>query len=187
MALRTILTAEAPVLRQKAKKVKKFDAAIVKLMDDLLETMHAANGVGLAAPQVGVSLRVFVVEIPADRDDPHSGERVVLCNPEIVKMAGEQIGDEGCLSIPGYVGVVRRAMSVTVKGLNRKGKAVRVKATVLLARALQHEIDHLEGILFTDRLEKPEDLFRITPDGERVPVFPKEGMKIEKVKEPMFA
>jgi peptide deformylase len=187
MAIRTILTAEQPVLRRKAKKVKKVDAAIVKLIDDMLETTRAANGVGLAAPQVGVGLRVMVIEIPEERQDPHSGERVVLCNPEIVKAEGEQIGDEGCLSIPGYVGIIRRAEKVTVKGLNRKGKEIRVQGEGLLARALQHEIDHLDGVLFTDRLEGPEDLYRITEDHERVPVFPTADAKPEKIEEPVLA
>ena len=175
------------MLRIKAKKIKKFDPAIAKLLDDLLETLHAANGIGLAAPQIGISLRALVIEIPEEKDDPHSGERVVLCNPELIKAEGEQIGEEGCLSIPGYVGIVRRALKVTVKGLNRKGKEIRVKGEGLFARALQHEIDHLDGVLFTDRLEKPEDLFRINEDHERVPVFPRAGVKPEKMKEPMMA
>jgi peptide deformylase len=100
----------------------------------------------------------------------YSGEQIALVNPEIVKAEGEQIGEEGCLSIPGYVGVVRRAQKVVVKGLNRKGKEVKLTGEDLLARAFQHEIDHLDGILFTDRLEKPEDLYRVTEEG-RVPAF----------------
>ena len=171
MAIREILTAEHPVLHQKAKKIKRVDGSIEKLIDDMLESMRAAHGLGLAAPQIGVGLRVIVIEMQEDKDDPHSGERVILVNPEILKSEGEQIGEEGCLSIPGFVGVVRRAMKVTVKGLNRKGKEVRVKGEGLLARALQHEVDHVDGILFTDRLEKPEDLMRVDANGERVPVF----------------
>ncbi len=171
MAVRDILTSEYPVLRQKAKKLKKVDASTQKLIDDMLETMRAANGLGLAAPQIGVSLRVLTIEVPEDKQDPHSGEQVILVNPEIVKAEGEQFGEEGCLSIPGYVGMVRRAMRVSVKGLNRKGKEVKVNGEGLLARALQHEIDHLDGILFTDRLEKPEDLYRLNDENERVPVF----------------
>lgn len=180
MAIREILASERPVLRQKAKKVKRVDATTQKLIEDMLESMHAAHGLGLAAPQIGVGLRVLVIEIPEDKEDPHprkerggsaSGEQVILINPEIVKAEGEQFGEEGCLSIPGYVGMVRRALKVSVKGLNRKGKEVRVKGEGLLARALQHEIDHLDGVLFTDRLEKPEDLYRITETHERVPVF----------------
>ncbi len=171
MAVREILTSKYPVLRQKAKKLKKVDASTQKLIDDMLETMRAANGLGLAAPQIGVSLRVLTIEVPEDKEDPHSGEQVILVNPEIVKAEGEQFGEEGCLSIPGYVGMVRRAMRVSVKGFNRKGKEVKVNGEGLLARALQHEIDHLDGILFTDRLEKPEDLYRLNDENERVPVF----------------
>jgi peptide deformylase len=171
MAVRQILTAEHPVLHQKAKKVKRVDAAIQKLIEDMLESMRAAHGLGLAAPQIGIGLRVFVIEMPEDEEDPHTGEKVILVNPEIIEAEGEQIGEEGCLSIPGYVGMVRRAMKVSVKGLNRKGKEVRVKGEGLLARALLHEMDHLDGILYTDRLEKPEDLYRVGEKGDRVPVF----------------
>jgi peptide deformylase len=171
MAVREVLTSEYAVLRQKAKKVRRVDASTHKLIDDMFESMHAANGLGLAAPQIGVSLRILVVELPKDEEAPDGGEPIALINPEIVKAAGEQYGEEGCLSIPGYVGMVRRSMDVTVKGLNRKGKEVRVKGKGLLARALQHEIDHLDGILYTDRLEKPEDLYRITETHERVPAF----------------
>lgn len=171
MAIRSILTAEHPVLHQKAKKIKRVDASTQKLVDDMLESMRAVHGLGLAAPQIGIGLRVFVIEMPEGKDEPNSGEQVILINPEIVKAEGEQVGEEGCLSIPGYVGVVRRALKVSVKGLNRKGKEVRVKGEGLLARAMQHEIDHLDGILYTDRLEKPEDLMRVDENGERVPVF----------------
>ncbi|MBI5653587.1 MAG: peptide deformylase [Chloroflexi bacterium] len=185
MAVREIYTSEHPVLRQKAKKVKHVDASIHKLIDDMLESMRAARGLGLAAPQIGVSLRVLVIELPEDdetdeaveamprakRQVKYSGDQVVLINPEVLKMEGEQSGEEGCLSIPGYVGVVRRAEKIAIKGLNRKGKEIRINADGLLARALQHEVDHLEGILYTDRIEKPGDLFRLTEDNERVPVF----------------
>ena len=171
MAIRKILTAEHKVLHQKAKKIKQVDSAAQKLIDDLLESMRAAHGLGLAAPQIGIGLRAFVIEMPEGKDEPNSGEQVILINPEILKSEGEQIGEEGCLSIPGYVGIVRRALKVSVKGLNRKGKEVRVKGEGLLARALQHEIDHLDGILYTDRLEKPEELYRVSEEGERVPVF----------------
>ncbi|HEX7592576.1 MAG TPA: peptide deformylase, partial [Anaerolineae bacterium] len=119
MAVRPVLTSEYPVLRQKAKKIKRVDASTEKLIDELFESMHAANGLGLAAPQIGVSLRVLVIELPKDEEDPGSGESIALINPEIVKADGEQFGEEGCLSIPGYVGMVRRAMKVSVKGLNR--------------------------------------------------------------------
>jgi peptide deformylase len=182
--IKEILTSEHPVLRQKAKKVKRVDASIQKLIDDMFDSMHDAHGLGLAAPQIGVSARVFVIETTKDDVDDtieaesrekrrrvkYSGQRIALVNPEIVKAEGEQIGEEGCLSIPGYVGIVRRAEKVIVKGLNRNGKEVKLTGEGLLARAFQHEIDHLDGILFTDRLDKPEDLYRLTEDG-RVPAF----------------
>ena len=183
MAIKEILTSEHPVLRQKAKKIKHVDASTQKLIDDMFDSMHDAHGLGLAANQIGVALRVLVIEMPADDTDDtvealprakrhveYSGEKIALINPEIVKSAGEQFGEEGCLSIPGYVGMVRRAMNVTVKGLNRKGKETKIKGEGLLARALQHEIDHLDGVLFTDRLEKPEHLLKLTKDGH-VPAF----------------
>ena len=171
------------MLRQKTKKIKRVDASINKLIDDMFDSMHEAHGLGLAAPQIGVSARVFVVEMTRDDADdaveaqPHekrrvaySGDQIVLINPEIVKAEGEQFGEEGCLSIPGYVGMVRRALKVTVKGLNRKGKAVKLTGEGLLARAFQHEIDHLDGILFTDRVDNPADLYRVTEEG-LVPAF----------------
>lgn len=174
MAVREILTSEHPSLRQKAKKVKKIDASLQKLIDDMIETMEDAPGQGLAATQIGVGLRVIVVDAkPGDTDDDETEKpvKLQLVNPEVVSKDGEQFGEEGCLSIPGYVGNVRRAMTVTVKGLNRKGREIKIKATHNLARALQHEIDHLDGILYTDLLEKPDDLFRLTSKGDRVPVF----------------
>ena len=183
MAVKEILTSEHPVLRQKAKKIKRVDASTQKLIDDMLDSMREARGLGLAANQIGVALRVLVIEMPADETDDtveamprakrnvkYSGEQYVLINPELAKVEGEQFGEEGCLSIPGYVGLVRRAEKVTVKGLDRKGKAVKITGEGLLARAFQHEIDHLDGILFTDRLEKPEHLLKLTKDG-RVPAF----------------
>jgi peptide deformylase len=174
MAIRTILTSEHPALRQKAKKVKKVDAPLQKLIDDMIETMEEAPGQGLAAPQVGISLRVIVVDARVGEDDDPEEKPIQLqiVNPEIVERSGEQVGEEGCLSIPGYVGTVKRAMHVTVKGMNRKGRDVKIKASHNLARVLQHEIDHLDGILYTDRLEKSSDLFRVNDKGERIPVFP---------------
>ena len=182
------------MLRKKAKKVKRVDASIQELIDDMFDSMHEAHGLGLAAPQIGVGARVFVVEMTKDDADdaveaqPHekrrvtySGEQIVLINPEIVKAEGEQFGEEGCLSIPGYVGMVRRALKVTVKGLNRKGKAVKLTREGLLARAFQHEIDHLDGILFTDRVDKPEDLYRVTEEG-LVPAFQGDGTHTAKKK-----
>ena len=161
MAIRTIYTSKDPVLRAKAKKVKKVDASTLKLIDDMIETMQEAPGVGLAAPQIGVSLRVIVVETPEDEDDPQGGTQLQLINPEILKADGDQFGEEGCLSIPGYVGMVKRNMNVTVKAQNRKGKEVKIKATGYLARVLQHEIDHLDGILFIDHISPlKREIFR---------------------------
>ncbi|MBO0780563.1 MAG: peptide deformylase [Ktedonobacteraceae bacterium] len=151
MALRKIITTENPILRQKAKKVHRFDPSLQKLVNDMFETMYASNGVGLAAPQIAQSIRVFV----ADFED----QKVAMFNPEIIKAEGEELGTEGCLSIPGYAGDnIRRAARVVVKGQDARGKPIRVTAEGWFARVLQHEIDHLDGILFLDRLDRPEDL-----------------------------
>jgi peptide deformylase len=176
MAIREILTSEHPILRQKAKKVKKVDASLQKLIDDMIATMEDAPGQGLAAPQIGVALRVIVVDAKPgilEDEEKEAAVQLQLVNPEVVTKSGEQFGEEGCLSIPGYVGNVRRAMNVTVRALNRKGKEVKIKASHNLARVLLHEIDHLDGVLYTDLVEKPEDLFRLNSKGERVPVFEK--------------
>ncbi len=158
MAIHKIITTENPILRQKAKKVHRFDPSIAKLIDDMFETMHAAHGVGLAAPQIAISLRVFVAEF-----EEH---KIAMVNPEIIKAEGEELGTEGCLSIPGYVGDnIRRASSVVVKGQDARGKAIRVRAEGWFARILQHETDHLDGVLFLDRLDRPEDLREVT-EGE---------------------
>lgn len=157
MAIRKIITTENPILRQKAKKVHHFDPSLQKLVNDMFETMHAAHGVGLAAPQIAQSIRVFV----ADYED----QKVAMFNPEIMKAEGEERGPEGCLSIPGYVGEnIRRATKVTVKGQDVRGKAIRVNAEGWFARVLQHEIDHLDGILFIDRLDSPDDLREVRED-----------------------
>lgn len=151
MAIRKIITSENPILRQKAKKVRHFDASMQKLVDDMFETMHAAHGAGLAAPQIALSIRLFVAEFEENK--------IALFNPEIIKAEGEELGTEGCLSIPGYAGDnIRRAAMVVVKGQDVRGKPVRVRAEGWYARILQHEIDHLDGILFLDRLDRPEDL-----------------------------
>ncbi|MGA8016663.1 MAG: peptide deformylase [Candidatus Dormiibacterota bacterium] len=160
-----------PVLRRRAPRVGKVDDSIRRLMDDMMETMIAAPGVGLAAPQVDVSLRVITIKV--------DNQLLHLANPEIVKQDGEQTGYEGCLSVPGMVGEVTRAEKVVCKAVNRHGKQVRIKGSGLLARAIQHEIDHLDGILFTDRLTDPSTLRRIDEltdaevhevEGEVVPV-----------------
>jgi peptide deformylase len=156
-----------PVLREKAKRVKTFDGALRKLAADMLETMHENAGVGLAAPQIGLSMRLLVAEYVPDKEDIESGERgfkVILCNPELVKSSEEmEVMLEGCLSIPGWVGDVPRHVSVTVKGLTPEGKEVRLKADHYFARVLQHEIDHLNGVLFTDRIEDIKTLRKLDP------------------------
>jgi len=142
------------VLRQKAKRVSRLDNSIQRLIDDMVETMQQANGVGLAAPQVGVSLRVIVLQMPEE-------EPMAIINPEIVKHLGEQEVNEGCLSVPGYFGEIKRAASVMVKGRDRQGKAIRIKATGLMAEALEHEIDHLNGTLYIDHVESQDKLHKI--------------------------
>jgi peptide deformylase len=172
VAIRPIRLAGDPVLRQKAKKVRVIDESIQKLIDDMIETMRDAPGVGLAANQVGVALRVIVMEIP-DLDDRASEKRELyaLINPQIVKRSGERQLDEGCLSIPGYKAVVPRSVSVTVKGLDRNGREVRIKAeNNLLAEAIEHEVDHINGILYIDHLSSMDELEKLSEDeGEEAP------------------
>ena len=165
MAIRKIITTENPILRKKAKKVHHFDPSLQKLIDDMFETMHAAQGVGLAAPQIALSIRLFVAEYE-EPEGPH--HKVAVFNPEIVKAEGEERGTEGCLSIPGYVGDnIRRATKILVKGQDVHGRQIRISAEGWFARILQHEIDHLDGILFLDRLDKPEDLREVRPEEEK--------------------
>ena len=160
MAIRPILTADAPVLRERTKKVSTYDASLHRLLDDMLETMRDAPGVGLAANQVGVPLQVAVIEV--------ENRITELVNPQIVKVAGEQIDWEGCLSIPGYVAETGRYAKVTVKARDRNGREFRVKGEELFARALQHEIDHLNGTLYIDHLESLEGLVRVSETHDEV-------------------
>ena len=158
MAVFPILTFPDPVLKQKAKRVRTIDRSIKKLISDMIETLHAEPGrVGLAAPQIGVPLRVIVIGIPEEED-------IVLINPEIVRRKGERLIDEGCLSVPGYFGQIKRAESVTVKGRDQNGKEIRIRAEGLLAQALEHEIDHLNGALYLDHLESLDQLRKIEPE-----------------------
>jgi len=157
MAIREICHIPNSVLRQKAKKVSAIDKSIQCLIDDMVETMRQANGVGLAAPQVGISLRVVVLQMPGE-------EPMAIINPEIVKHTGEREVTEACLSVPGYAGLIKRSISVTVKGRDRRGKVIRVKGTDLMAQALEHEIDHLNGVLYIDRVESQEKLYKVEPE-----------------------
>lgn len=157
MGIVPIRIAGDPVLREKAKRVRKIDASIQRLIDDMIDTMRAAPGVGLAAPQIGVSLRVVVIETPDDGLIP-------LINPEVVKHSGARRLVEGCLSVPGYQAEINRSRQVTVKALDREGKEVRIKAVdSLLAQALEHEIDHINGILYIDYLESADELIPVRP------------------------
>jgi len=159
MAILPLVSIDNPALHKKAKRVNSIDDSIQKLIDDMIETMHQVGGVGLAAPQVGVSLQVAVIEIPGE-------EVITLINPEIVKQSSEYEVTEGCLSIPGYRGEIKRSYRVDVKARNRRGKTIRIKGEDLLAQALQHEIDHLNGIVYADRIESKDKLHEI--DAEEV-------------------
>jgi len=155
MALRQIIFTDNPTLRQKSRRVKKVTPEIEKLAEDMFETMREADGVGLAAVQVAVPWRLIVVEIPDDLDNPDAGTSLALLNPELARLSDEmEEGIEGCLSVPGWVGQVERHVSVTVKGMDLQGKKVRLRADGYLARVLQHEIDHLDGVLFIDRTDE---------------------------------
>ena len=174
MALRKIVTLPEPVLRRKARTITTFDKNLQTLIDDMIETMRQAPGVGLAAPQVNISERLIVVEYAEEQEEEDDGQPekpkklFVLINPEIVKSSAETLmGVEGCLSIPNLVGEVERHAVIQVKGLNRHGKPAKVKAEGWLARIFQHEIDHLNGILFPDRATRvwqPQD--EVEPEQE---------------------
>ncbi|SHJ61320.1 peptide deformylase [Anaerobranca californiensis DSM 14826] len=148
MAVRKVLKDNDPLLRKRSKEVKDINEEIITLLDDMLDTMEDYNGIGLAAPQIGVLKRVIVVKISDE------GEPIELINPKIIKSKGQDRDVEGCLSIPGVYGEVTRAKEVIVEGLDREGKKRKIMGSGLLARALQHEIDHLNGVLFTDKVEK---------------------------------
>ncbi|MFP3948524.1 MAG: peptide deformylase [Gemmatimonadota bacterium] len=154
MAIRDIELLGSEALRLPGEEITAFDEELAALVEDMFETMYHAEGIGLAAPQIGVALRVFVVDIPGEEtEEGGEGFRAALVNPEIAALSEEtEKAPEGCLSIPGLEGVVERPASVVMKGLDPAGEPIRVEATGLVARALQHELDHLDGILFLDRL-----------------------------------
>ena len=174
MAVREIMVVDQPVLRRKAKKINKITTETRKLIEDMIETMRDAPGVGLAAPQVGVSQRLIVVEYAEDdepdrpeTDPPVKKKLYVVVNPEIIWASDEMVeGTEGCLSIPGWVGDVMRHQAVVVKGLNREGHKIKIKAEGWLARIFQHEVDHVDGVLYIDRLISPDSLRRWPPPEE---------------------
>ena len=155
MALREIVKEGDDVLTKKCRKVEKFDSRLEMIIEDMIETLHQANGVGLAAPQVGILRRVVVIEV-----DPEQGV-IELVNPEIIETSGKQVGLEGCLSLPGKWGIASRPLRVTVKAQNRKGEEFTISGEHLLARAFCHEIDHLDGILYNtvaDRMLTPQEI-----------------------------
>ena len=152
MAILNIVTEEDPVLRKKSREVSEITPRIIALLDDMTETLHKAQGAGLAAVQVGVLRRIALVEY-------EEGNTIELINPEIIEVDGEQTGLEGCLSLPGKWGIVTRPETVTVRAMNRKGETVTHTASGLGARAFCHEIEHMDGIIYTDRAER-----MLTPD-----------------------
>lgn len=156
MAVLPIRTVPDKVLRQKAKRVKSIDKSVHKLVSDMQETLRTAKGAGLAANQVGIPLRVIVISIPENKCD-------CIINPEIIKRTGERTVNEGCLSIPGYIGEIKRSEKVRVKGQDAKGKEIRLKAEGILAEVLEHEIDHLNGVLYVDHLESQDKLRKVEP------------------------
>jgi len=157
MTVRPIRYLGDPVLRRPAKKVRRVDDSIRRLIADMTESMIEAQGVGIAAPQIGVGLRVVVIGMPDEEPFP-------LINPEVIKRSGERRLDEGCLSVPGYRGTVTRSEQVTVKALDGQGREIRIKAeNDLLAQALEHEVDHVNGTLYVDRVDSKEDLVKLEP------------------------
>ncbi len=173
MTVRRVVTVFDPdnaVLRQKARRIKRFGPELKALAEDMVETMRQSYGVGLAAPQIGLPIRIFVAEIPEEEGNPQSGKTYVLVNPKIVKSSREQVlGEEGCLSIPGIYGDVWRAEEIVVRAQDVNGKEIRLKVQGFLARVFQHEMDHLDGILFIDRVEDPSTLRQyVEEEGELV-------------------
>ncbi|MQF82899.1 peptide deformylase [SAR202 cluster bacterium AD-802-E10_MRT_200m] len=156
MTVLSLRTVPDPILRKKTRRIREFDSSIDSLIEDMIETMHAENGVGLAANQVGIPLKLCVIGIPEE------DEIRVLINPEIIVRKGERELEEGCLSIPGYRGKVNRSIEVRVRAQDRFGKVIRIKAeNNLLAQALEHEIDHLNGSLYVDRLVSGESIWKL--------------------------
>jgi peptide deformylase len=162
MPLREIVIHDDPLLRKKSRRVRRVGSTVKRLVDDMVETMRAANGIGLAAIQVGVPERVIVVWLPEDEESPDRNKLYAVVNPKLARKSREvEDGIEGCLSVPGWVGEVSRHHTVTVKGLDAGGRPVRIKAEGLLARVFQHEIDHCNGILFIDHIEDPEKIWPV--------------------------
>lgn len=162
MALREIITVGDPRLRKRSRPIKEITPEIRELIDDMVETMHENAGIGLAAVQVGELARLIIVELPEDEDEPGSGQRYIVLNPEIAKLSREvETGIEGCLSVPGYVGEVDRSTMTIVRGIDINGQKFRLRAKGFLARVFQHEIDHTNGILYIDRLTESDRIWTV--------------------------
>jgi peptide deformylase len=171
MSLRPIVLSDDPLLRETSRRVRRVSPDLQELVDDMIETMHAGNGIGLTAVQVGVPERVIVVQAlkepeedteEVEEEELRLGELYVVINPELARTSREmEEGIEGCLSVPGWVGMVSRHCSVTVKGMDLEGKDVRIKADGFLARVFQHEIDHCHGVLFIDHIDDPEKIWPV--------------------------
>ncbi len=169
MAVREIIGTDNPVLRRKGKKIQKITPETTRLIDDMVETMRQAPGVGLAAPQVAQSVRLFVAELEQDPELPGSGKLYVVINPEYLYKSEEMTsGVEGCLSVPGYAGEVERHTKVAIKGLDPRGRKIKLEAEGWLARVFQHEIDHLDGVLFTDHISDPAQVWRVQEGEEEL-------------------
>jgi peptide deformylase len=161
MAVLEIVKYPEPVLLKKAKEVEQIDGALHKRIEEMIETLYAAPGLGLAAPQVGDSLRFFVYDLAVQEEAPEARKGpIVVINPEIIEMEGEEVEEEGCLSLPGYLEKVKRALRVQLKGLDREGNEIRLEGEGLLARLFQHEVDHINGVLMVDRFSSlKKDIF----------------------------
>lgn len=183
MTIRKVLHSNDPRLRQKAKKVKQFIPGLKELAEDMLETMRHHKGVGLAGPQIGVMQRIFVAEIPPSRGNgpephPQSGATYVLVNPELVNAAENLVeGREGCLSIPTWVGLVERPEWVEIKAQDVTGRKIKLKVDDLLARIFQHELDHLNGVLYIDHIKDPQKLWQETAE-DKIPAQPTENATV---------
>jgi peptide deformylase len=167
MAVREVTTVGDSRLRARSRPVQAVTPEIAQLIDDMVETMYASDGIGLAAVQVGELVQIIVVELPEDEEVWGSGQRYIVINPEIVKASREtEVGTEGCLSVPGYAGEVERATEVLIRGLDARGAKFRLRPRGFLARVFQHEIDHVNGILYIDRLVAPDRIWEVRPGTE---------------------
>jgi peptide deformylase len=178
MAVRKVIFVDDERLRQKAQKITQFTPQLNQLAQDMLETMRSYHGVGLAGPQIGMMQRIFVAQIPAGRDNgqpPQPSQTYILINPQILKTSLELVeGEEGCLSIPGWQGLVARPGWVEIKAQDETGRSFKLRADNLLARIFMHELDHLNGVLYTDHIKDPDKLWQLETE-EAEPAVPAEA------------